>query len=244
MGAVQVNSKAIRLEEPMFVHLEMHKQTGVRCSVTTLFIVLVMFRTLSRENKIVKMILHLAGCLLPVLLLSCVRHQDTAELLRRYNQAANRHDISALRAMLADDIVWVLGRDTLIGKDAALGPHEFDTGAEARVTIKSSVVKGDTVEFVLEETNGYMDTLGIPSVVHYPRFIFRDGLLIRKEPVYPSLYSPMVDSIDQRWNQWIRSAHPEAHVQIIKPNGGINFNRKTGELLLHLAHEWKQSMAK
>jgi hypothetical protein len=188
--------------------------------------------------------LQLAGCLLPLLLLGCVRHQHTAQLLRRYNQAANRYDIPVLRSMLADDIVWVLGRDTLIGKDAALAPHEFDAGARARLTIKSSVVKGDTAEFVLEELNEYMDTLRMPPVTHYVRFVFRDGLLVRKEPVRPDLVPHAVDSIDQRWIQWIQTAHPEAWAQIMKPNGHINFSRQTGELLIRLAHEWKQSWTK
>jgi hypothetical protein len=189
-----------------------------------------------------KMIPQLAGCLLPVLL-GCVRHQDTAELLRRYNEAANRHDISTLRAMSADGIVWVLGRDTLIGKNAALGPNELDAAVGARLTIKSFVVKGDTVDIVLEEANEFMDTLGMPPLVHYPRFVFRNGFLVRKEPVRPSLVPPVADSIDRRWKEWIQTAHPEAWRQIRKPNGHVNFCRRTGELLLRLAREWKQSGA-
>ena len=188
--------------------------------------------------------LQLAACLLPALLLGCVGHQDTAELLRRYNQAANRHDIPTLSAMSADDIVWVLGRDTLIGKEAALGPNELDAAVGARLTIKSFVVKGDTVEFVLEEANQIMDTLGMPSLIHYVRFVFRDGLLVRKEPVHPDIVPPAADSIAQPWHRWIRSAHPEVWTQIMKPDGRVNFSRQTGELLLRLSREWKQSMGK
>jgi len=177
-------------------------------------------------------------------LLSCTQHWDTTDLLQSYIQTANRHDISALRAKFAENVVWILGPDTLIGKNAVLAPHEFDAGAGTRLLIKGSIVKGDTVESILEETNDYMDTLGMPSVVHYPRFVFHDGLLVRIEPTHPDLTPPIVDSIDQRWNQWIQSEHPEAWAQIVKPNGDINFSRETGELLLRLACEWRQCFKK
>ena len=191
-----------------------------------------------------KTMIRFLSCLFPLLLFGCMRHHETAELLQRYIQAANRHDISALRDRFAENIVWILGTDTLVGKDAVLAPHELDAGAGTRLIIKNAIVKGDTVESILEETNDYMDTLGMPSVVHYPRFVFRNGLLARIEPIRPDFTPPLTDSIDQRWNQWIQSAHPEAWVQIVKPNGDINFSRETGELLLRLACEWLQSIEK
>ena len=190
------------------------------------------------------MMASLVGSLLLVFLLGCARHYDTTELLQRYIQAANRHDMPALRGMLAEDIVWVLSSDTLIGKDAVLAPHEFDAGAKTRLTVQSSVVQGDTAELAIEEANAYMDTLGMPPVVHYARFIFHNGLLARIGTIRPRLTPPATDSIDQRWNAWIESAHPEAWAQIIKPDGHINFGRKTGELLVRLAHEWKHGPAK
>jgi hypothetical protein len=189
-----------------------------------------------------KRIVLFIGFILLVLLQCCNRHQDTAELLQRYIQAANRHDISAIRTKFANDIVWILGSDTLIGKDAVIAPHEFDAGAGTRLLVKSFTVKGDTVESVLEETNDYMDTLGMPSVIHYPRFVFRDDLLVRIENIRPGLIPPEVDSIDQLWNYWIQSTHPEEWEQIVEPNGSINFSRKNGALLLRLACEWRQSM--
>jgi len=183
-------------------------------------------------------------CVLSVLYLSCagVQDQNTAELLLRYNRAANRYDIPTLHAMLSEDIVWVLGTgDTLIGKGAALAPHEYDATVKARLSIKSYVIKGVTAEFVLEETSKRQDMLGIPPIVHYPRFVFRDGLLVRKEPSRLSDFSAAGDSIQKSFRQWIKGTHPEALAQLQKPNGRFNHSRATGELLLRLAREWKKN---
>jgi hypothetical protein len=179
-----------------------------------------------------------------MLIFGCMRHRDTGELLRSYIQDANSHDIPKLRAKFTEDIVWFLGPDTLIGKDAVIAPHEFDAGARTRLTIKSYIVRGDTVETVFEEINDYMDTLGMPAIIRYAHFIFHNDLLARIKPSRSPLVPPLVDSIDQRWNQWMQSVHPEAWTRIMKPNGSINFSRETGELLLHLACEWRQSMQK
>ncbi len=181
---------------------------------------------------------------LPLLLLSCKQHQGSAELLERYIMAANQHDIKALLTMFSENIIWILGSDTLIGKKSVMAPHEFDAGAGTRLIIKSSIVKGDTVESILEETNDYMDTLGMSSVLNFPRFVFYDGLLIRIEPIRPQMIPPLVDSIDQQWNKWIQNEYPDAWAKIVNPDGSINYSRETGELLLRLACEWRQSSRK
>ena len=182
--------------------------------------------------------------LIPIFFLNCTQHPNTTELLKSYIQAANMHDISVLRAKLDENIVFILGHDTLIGKYAVIAPHEFDAGAGTRLTIKSLIVKGDTIESIIEETNNYMDTLCMPSVINYARFIFHNGLLTRIEPTRSQFALPATDSIDKCWNQWIQTTHPEAWAQIIKPNGNINFSRETGELLVKLACEWRQSLEK
>ena len=100
-------------------------------------------------------------------------------LVEHYVEAANHHDVEAVRELTSEDAIWYLGPYTLTGRDQVMQPLKFDQGANTILIAKNIIVKGDTVDFDLEEKNDVLKVYGITQLHHFPRFIFRDGLIYR-----------------------------------------------------------------
>ncbi len=169
---------------------------------------------------------------------------DVKELFRRYTEAAIRHDLRTVRAMTAEDAVWVLGGQTLMGKEQVLGPNEFDIGMQTQLEYSNAVVKGNTVEFELTERNCLTHALGVKELHHYVRFVFEKGLVKRKEEWKDS---PTLKQLAPRQMEllikWAREKHPDDFAKLSDSKGHIIFGEETGVLTCKLANEWVASKA-
>jgi hypothetical protein len=153
--------------------------------------------------------------------------------------AANAHDLAALEAMLSDDVVWHLGADTLVGTAQVLGPLDFDIGAQTHLELGEIVVRGDTAEFEIAEHNRVLMTLGIHELRHHARFVFRNGLIVLKQPSRPADETrAMVDSVSA-FASWLYAERPEDYRRIWDEAGKFNYSEATGVLMLGLAGEWR-----
>ncbi len=163
------------------------------------------------------------------------------ELLRKYMQASNNHDIETLASMTADDAVWLLGPYKLEGKENVLEPNKLDGGANTRFEYRNVVVKGNSVEFELIERNDISDALGTKGAHHYPRFTYRDGLFIRKEPWQKDAESSENDKrIWEAFRKWIREEKPGERAKFIDSDGDLIFSRESGIIMSRLAKEWRE----
>ena len=179
--------------------------------------------------------------------LSCARKPttDLEELHRRYMEASIHHDLRTLRAMTAEDAVWTLGGQTLVGKEQVLGPNEFDVGMQTELEYSNVVVKGNTVEFELTERNCLTRALGVKEMHHHVRFVFENGLVKRKEeskdsPTLGQLAPREMDSL----LKWVREKHPEALAKLSDSKGRIIYSQETGALTCKLADEWAAGKAR
>jgi hypothetical protein len=160
-------------------------------------------------------------------------------LVRQYVESANRHDLAALEAMLSDDVVWYLGLDTLVGKTKVLEPLDFDVGAQTHLELGTIVVRGDTAEFDLAEHNRVIMALGIHELMHYVRFVFRDGLIAVKEESRPAGgLEAFADSVAS-FASWLSSEEPEAYERIWGAGGKFVYSRSTAELMFQMAERWR-----
>jgi hypothetical protein len=75
-------------------------------------------------------------------------------------------------------------------------------------------------------------------VHHYPRFIFEDGKVRRKEPWQPSSDMAEVNVRMQPLRNWIRQEHPEALEILMDGSGALVFRQEGGELMKVLDLEW------
>jgi len=159
--------------------------------------------------------------------------------LRSYVDAANRHDLAAIGPMMAEDVSWYLEPDTLRGRQAVLAPHAFDSGANTVLLVDQVEVRGDTVEFDLVEHNDVLDALGIGELHHYPRFVFRDGLIAeiraRRQPLELDAFSDSVAS----FMQWLGQYDPTAFARLW-PDGRFAYSTEAGTEMPALVLEWRR----
>lgn len=175
------------------------------------------------------------------LLAACAEEQpsNTEHLLRKYVDACNRHDLETARDMLTDDVVWYLGPDTLVGKEQVLGPLAYDEGINTRLECSNVVVKGDTVEFELVEKNDFLTVLGFAEIRHFPRFIFKDGLLQEKKPGKPKVENQELNQKIAALREWAQENHPGVLARLEAPDGSFVFSRENGQLAVKLARAWQ-----
>ena len=180
-----------------------------------------------------------------LILSSCTSHEaDIQELHRKYMEASMNHDIETLRAMMAEDIVWELELFTFQGIDEALGPHEYDAGIENNIEYSNVVVRGDTVEFELIETNEISKTFGMNEVRQFPRFIFKDGLVHRKELWKRSTDKRELSRRVKPFHGWIRKKLPGVMKTFFNSEKKFIHSRETGQLYLQLLREWREETGK
>ena len=183
-------------------------------------------------------------CLLALLLIGSTEtppQEEVAALHKRYMQASISHDIETLRSLTAEDATWQLGPRLLEGRDEVLSPNEFDAGIQTSLEYNDVRVEGNVVEFVLFERGEVLRAIGMEVLRHYPRFVFQDGRVKRKEPWKPSPDLAQVDQLMQPLRQWIREEHPEA-ISVIRDEAGVFvFSREVGELMLELTREWVEA---
>jgi ketosteroid isomerase-like protein len=166
------------------------------------------------------------------------RTTSTAEVFQRYLAASNAHDLEALAAMTADDIVWQLGPWTLVGQEKALRPHYADLINHTVLEAREVVVRGDTVECTLIERNDATRAHGPDSLVHYARYVFEAGLVVKKEPWAPSESLRELNRRAEPFRSWVREEHPEALAVILDSNGTPRWTRDAVELVHEIRKAW------
>lgn len=178
----------------------------------------------------------------PILIVcSKPRQRNVQDLVHEYVEASDAHDLDKLASMTADSAVWILGNIQLKGKEEVLGPNRLDAGANTRLEMSNLVVRGDTAKFELAEVNDILTALGINSIVHYPRLVFKDGLVVRKDQWKPNTMMPEEASPNLgRFQQWIQDNKPDAIDRLFDQDGNFIFSRENGELMASLAREYSE----
>jgi hypothetical protein len=181
--------------------------------------------------------------LVSFVLFSCENEKtyNLNELHQKYMAASINHDLETLEKMTHDSIIWILGPYTFKGKEAALGPNRYDKGTDAKFEYKNVTIRQDTVEFEFFERNGILTAMSMEGVKHYPRFIFKNGLLIKKEAWKPS---PDIQTMNQRSQprrNWIKINHPEIFQKFFDSTGNFVWSEENGKLQIQMAREWKKA---
>lgn len=164
------------------------------------------------------------------------RAPSTRELFERYLAASNAHDLAAIDDMTADSVLWRLGPWTLRGKTQALSLDYADLINHTTLEARDVVIRGDTVECTLVERNDATRTYGPDSLVHYPRFVFRNGLVMVKETWKRDTSFAALNRHAEPFHTWVRETHPEAMPVILDSTGTPRWSRqaldKTRQMLL------------
>ncbi len=161
------------------------------------------------------------------------------QVVERYVAAANGHDIDAVSALLDDSVVWAFGADTFRGRDAALQPLYFDTGAETELLPSDLLLRGDSVDINLAETSGVLGALGIDTLHHRVRFVVTEGRIAQTFSLQPPReYAAFVDSITA-FLQWL-GVHDSASRDRFWPEGRFTYSQEAGAELPALIRRWRR----
>lgn len=120
------------------------------------------------------MFLHVGKTISPIVLctfvlmvLSCA--PDLSERIRQYVTAYNSHDVEKIMSFYTHDIrfenvgVWVK-----TGKQEVRKITEWDVATHIVMRVANVSVQGDTVTFLLFETNDWLQLAGIGEVLYEP----------------------------------------------------------------------------
>lgn len=181
-----------------------------------------------------------ALALLAAVAVSCARAMGPTpvETLEQYVVAVNRYDVEAVRDMTAEDAVWILGPDTLRGRDEMMGPIAYDEGAKAVLTVSDVAVRGDTVECGLSEKNDVLASLGVPELHRRIRMVARGGLIHSISPVRPATEQQAVADTMKAFMDWLRTERPDTYA-LIWSKGGFNYSLEVGEQMPNLIRVWR-----
>lgn len=160
------------------------------------------------------------------------------ELFDRYLSASNDHDLEMLQAMASDDILWRLGPWILKGKDQVMALHYADLINHTSLEARDVVVRGDTVECVLIERNDATRAYGADSLVHYPRYVFRNGLVVLKEAWRRDPGVAALNRYSEPFRAWVRETHPESVALILDSTGTPQWTRDAVQEKRRMMEAW------
>ena len=190
------------------------------------------------------MLSALAACSTPVSVPSPdaetvpVEHADAATVLRAFRDASNSHDVEAVEALLADEVVWHRGAASrLSGRDAVMVPITFDAATHATFTIGELTFDGDSVACVLTESNDFYRALGLPSVDQRAQFEIRDGRIVSITSL-PSPEPTEQELTVGRFLTWFTREYPSDADLVL---GGGGPRAVDAALMVERANEWAQT---
>lgn len=185
--------------------------------------------------------LTLAGCGSPVSVPSPApdvvpaEHGAEAEVLRAFRDASNAHDVDAVLALCAPDVVWERGSaPELVGHEAVREPFAFDAATRASFEIGAVTFDGEQVCCVLAESNDLYRALGIDSARERVEFTIRDGR-IHAIASLPSPEPTEEQLTVGRFLAWLSREHPADAELVLGPGGP---QAEHAAQLVERAREW------
>lgn len=169
------------------------------------------------------------------------KSEETKALFSRYLEASNAHDLETLEKMTDDDIVWKIGPYKLSGKEEALSPHAYDAIMHTSLEPHDIVIRGDTVECIIIERNDVTKAFDVDGIVHYARYVFRNGLMLRKEPWKEPKSDPTFAENFKKFRGWVRETYPEELNKLDSLGTISHFSPDAGELRSRLLKEWLEA---
>jgi len=158
-----------------------------------------------------------------------------AALLKKYQDASNRHDIEACVAMFTMDGVIVSGGESYSGVAALRAAHDYDDGSQTLVEFRDFEIDGDIVRCTFWNEHELSRALGSDGMTGKAEFTIRDDHIYKFDILPPedAERKRVMEKIAPAF-KWLRENHPEA---VAKWNG---FDRAAGEAVFALAELWRQ----
>lgn len=165
---------------------------------------------------------------------------DNAQLFNQYISAANSHNFGILKDLIAENAVWHMVYDTLIGRDEVLSPLRFDEAVNTKLYVRNVQVRGDTVDFDLVEKNDVLYGLGLDSLTHFGRLVYSDAKIVLKTFRFPPEPFKTYSDAAIAFFKWLRYSDSLAYRQVISEDGKFQYSHKAGKIMLDHIPKWRK----
>ncbi len=166
---------------------------------------------------------------------------DLIALIRAYCEAANRHDLAAVAAMLTEDVTYELtGQDVLTGKERVLALHAYEAGIGAGLELRDCAVEGERVICWAVERNRWLAAAGLTEVA-YSRIVYslRDNLIHRVVASMDPESLHRLGEVMHSFLQWLAARRRQELAQLFTAEGDFVYSRENGDLAVKLLREWQ-----
>lgn len=167
----------------------------------------------------------LAGC----------RSVSPEAVVDRFVEAQNAHDLEGVLTLLADDFVFRDHESTFEVSRSDVRPlFEWDVATRWRGEASIVETVGDTVRIRLNETNEFLDRLGLGPMSHDVTFVVVNGRIRQIVASFNPGLQQAVDSAVAPVLEWARETRAEELDGLIGPDGTIVYDGRsaTGWLAL------------
>lgn len=170
---------------------------------------------------------------------------DLLDIVKAFQDAANRHAIDDVMAMFTEDAEFELkGMTQLFGKSEIRSIFEYDTGVSGKIQLINCTETADAVSCQLVETNDRLRLAGLDSLLYPSCVLSFEKKLIRSWRVVPD---PEVTRVlNQFWGAvglWIAKYYPSDYARMFTREGRFIRSRANGERAVQLAKQYLSTVA-
>ncbi len=185
------------------------------------------------------------GMIMAILLttfVGCQRH-DLLNKVKTYVDAANRHDLEAIDAMLTDDIVFEMnGKNIAVGKEQVRTVHDNDAGFNTELELTECKEKGNTVTCKITERNDYVIAAGINEINYTSGdFTFKKGLIQKISATMSPESVRAGKEFEQGFVAWVKQNRSEELAKLMTPAGKFKWGRESAVIMVKLVKEYRSN---
>jgi|GEM_PF-4927096 len=186
----------------------------------------------------------LIALFLLVTLAGCQRG-NLVNRVKIWQDAANRHDLNGMEAMIADSAVFEIeGGFAVQGKKAIRAVHDNDAGLNTRMEFTDCLTRGNMVKCKGLERNDYLKAAGL-NQASYDSVIFTfDGKgLIQKISATQSAASKRVlEEFEGPFVAWVQQNAPAEFAKVTTADGNYLWSRESAKIVVDLVKEFRTNL--
>ena len=183
------------------------------------------------------------GVVIAILLATFVgcQRQNLLNKVKTYVDAANRHDLDAIDAMLTEDIVFEMnGTSIALGKEQVRTVHDNEAGFNTELELTDCKEKGNTVTCKITERNDYVIAAGINEINYTSGdFTFKNGLIKKISATMSPESIKSGKEFDQGFLTWVKQNRSEELAKLMTPAGKFKWGRESAKIMVNLVKEYQ-----
>jgi ketosteroid isomerase-like protein len=171
------------------------------------------------------------------------QRKDLLNKVKTYADAANRHDLEAIDAMLTDDVVFEMnGMNIALGKEQVRIVHDNEAGFNTELELTECKEKGNTVTCKITERNDYVIAAGINEINYTSGdFTFKNGLIQKISATMSPESVRAGKEFEQGFVAWVKQNRSEELAKLMTPAGKFKWGRESAVIMVKLVKEYRSN---